>query len=357
VTVLGGAVVSAEIAGGTHSDGTAKARPPAATTPVVAQGDQVAPLTRVVPPDLLAIAGHPVDDATLRKIAKLKGVQDTISADAGAIQLQDKRVNALAVDPSAFRAWTPPGTAQSEGLWAALATDKFVVSDTAMRNLGVQPGFDYSVVGREVLTVTMGGAGPLGLPGIDMLVSKKTGARLQLVPNLALMVNAPGVNAPKLAAQVKQVLGNGSTVLNLHDKKYEAGVQTAGSGRPATYLDLYRQSAAKWCPGMSWTVLAAIGQIESDHGRNAGMSSAGALGPMQFLPSTWKMYGVDGDADGKIDIMDPYDAVPSAAHYLCANGAAHGGRQLYDAIFQYNHADWYVQKVLNLAALYAKTYS
>jgi membrane-bound lytic murein transglycosylase B len=104
-------------------------------------------------------------------------------------------------------------------------------------------------------------------------------------------------------------------------------------------------------------VLAAIGQVESDHGRNAGRSSAGALGPMQFLPSTWKSYGVDGDGDGKADIMNPYDAIPAAARYLCANGGGKGGRQLYRAIWAYNHADWYVQKVLNLAKAYDAKYN
>jgi len=121
--------------------------------------------------------------------------------------------------------------------------------------------------------------------------------------------------------------------------------------RPATYRELYMLSAG-YCPGLSWKILAAIGQIESGHGRNVGPSSAGALGPMQFLPSTWASYGVDGDGDGKADIMSAYDAVPAAALYLCRNGAGRGGQDLYNAIFNYNHADWYVREVLALAARY-----
>ncbi|MCW2707286.1 MAG: Lytic transglycosylase catalytic, partial [Frankiales bacterium] len=112
------------------------------------------------------------------------------------------------------------------------------------------------------------------------------------------------------------------------------------------------QLSASYCPGLSWKVLAAIGQVESDHGRNVGPSSAGALGPMQFMPSTWAQYAVDGDGDGKADIMNPYDAVPAAALYLCRNGAGLGGQALYDAIFNYNHADWYVREVLAIAAAY-----
>jgi len=138
-------------------------------------------------------------------------------------------------------------------------------------------------------------------------------------------------------------------VLNLHAKKN----QTAKAG---SYLELYHQGA-RLCPGLSWAVLAAIGQIESGHGRNVGPSSAGALGPMQFLPSTWRTYGVDGDRDGRADIMNPYDAVPAAARYLCANGAGRGGRQLYNAIWHYNHSDSYVQQVLALARAYAQRYS
>ncbi|MCU1588133.1 MAG: Lytic transglycosylase catalytic, partial [Frankiales bacterium] len=118
-----------------------------------------------------------------------------------------------------------------------------------------------------------------------------------------------------------------------------------------TYQQLY-QLSAQYCPGLSWKVLAAIGQMESGHGRNVGRSRAGALGPMQFLPSTWAFAGVDGDGDGRADIMSAYDAVPAAALYLCRNGAGRGGQSLYNAIYSYNHADWYVREVLALAARY-----
>ena len=125
-----------------------------------------------------------------------------------------------------------------------------------------------------------------------------------------------------------------------------------------TYLELFKASAARYCPGLSWTVLAAIGQIESADGTNVGPSSAGALGPMQFLPSTWKIWGTDGFGQtGLPDIMNPYDAVPSAARLLCADGAAAGGRSLAGAIFDYNHANWYVSEVLALAGQYATDYS
>jgi membrane-bound lytic murein transglycosylase B len=124
----------------------------------------------------------------------------------------------------------------------------------------------------------------------------------------------------------------------------------------AEYLALYK-AAAPTCPGLPWTVLAAIGQVESGHGRNPSTSSAGAMGPMQFEPATFQAYAVDGDHDGTASIMDPADAIYTAAHYLCANGGGSGPSGLSGAIFHYNHAGWYVAMVLKLAGMYATTYS
>ncbi|HVV76835.1 MAG TPA: lytic murein transglycosylase [Mycobacteriales bacterium] len=120
----------------------------------------------------------------------------------------------------------------------------------------------------------------------------------------------------------------------------------------AEYLTLYK-SAATTCPGLSWSVLAAIGQVESGHGRNPSTSSAGAMGPMQFEPATFAAYAVDGNNDGVKSIMDPADAIFTAAHYLCANGAGRGPSALSNAIYHYNHAGWYVAMVLKLASMYA----
>ena len=297
---------------------------------------------------MLAVGGGSIPAAKIKKIAGLGRVSDVAAVAGGAVQLQGRQVNAFAVDPSSFRSWTPPGTAKKTELWEALAADHFVVSPAAADQLRLNRGMQYPVVGRTMPNLTMGGAGPLGLPGIDMLVSHRSGERMGLVPNVAVLVNAPGVEPAKVVRAVTKVLGPGTNVVNLHEQRYQA---PSDGGRPGSYFDLYKQGA-KSCPGLSWTVLAAIGQVESDHGRNAGRSSAGALGPMQFMPATWRAYGVDGDGDGKADIMNPYDAVPGAAKYLCANGAGRGGRQLYSAVWQYNHADWYVQKVLNLAKAY-----
>ncbi len=131
-----------------------------------------------------------------------------------------------------------------------------------------------------------------------------------------------------------------------------AGTDAAGSARghgiPPAYLLLYR-AAATTCPGLDWHVLAAIGQVESGHGHNVGPSSSGAEGPMQFMPGTFAGYAVDGNGDGVKDIWNPADSIYTAARYLCANGAGSSAK-LYTAIWHYNHADWYVQMVLRVAA-------
>jgi murein DD-endopeptidase MepM/ murein hydrolase activator NlpD len=95
--------------------------------------------------------------------------------------------------------------------------------------------------------------------------------------------------------------------------------------------------------GIRWEVLAAINEIETDYGRNLNVSSAGAVGWMQFMPATWKQYGVDANHDGVKDPFNPVDAIFAAARYLKAAGGDHDLRR---AIFAYNHADWYVSSVL-----------
>jgi murein DD-endopeptidase MepM/ murein hydrolase activator NlpD len=101
--------------------------------------------------------------------------------------------------------------------------------------------------------------------------------------------------------------------------------------------------------GVPWQVLAAINKIESNFGRNMGPSSAGAVGWMQFMPDTWLRWGTDGNGDGLADPWNPDDGVYSAARYLAA---ADGRTDISRAIFAYNHAQWYVDDVLRLAAMF-----
>ena len=100
---------------------------------------------------------------------------------------------------------------------------------------------------------------------------------------------------------------------------------------------------------MPWQVLAAINKIESNFGRNMGPSSAGAIGWMQFMPSTWERWGVDADGDGIANPWSAEDAIAAAARYLAASG---GATDISRAVFSYNHAQWYVDEVLQLAQLF-----
>jgi len=115
---------------------------------------------------------------------------------------------------------------------------------------------------------------------------------------------------------------------------------------PPFLIPIYQAAGIEY--QVPWQVLAAINEIETDYGRNLSVSSAGAVGWMQFLPSTWKEWAVDANGDGVADPYNPVDAIFTAARYLHAAGAS---TNLSQAIFAYNHADWYVQSVLLRAKL------
>lgn len=166
---------------------------------------------------------------------------------------------------------------------------------------------------------------------MKVLASLAGGAALLAIPVVTVLFMAPQASGAQLAAPT------GAAVADI----------------PAPMLALYVEATAQRCPGLAWPVLAAIGKVETDHARNVAVSSAGALGPMQFMPPTWAAYGVDGDRDGVIDVMNPADAVHGAANYLCASGAGNPAT-LRNAIFAYNRAGWYVDKVLDQASVYAQ---
>jgi hypothetical protein len=127
---------------------------------------------------------------------------------------------------------------------------------------------------------------------------------------------------------------------------------------PANYLTWY-VAAARTCRGLAWEVLAGIGTMESNNGRSnargvhQGKNRKGAEGPMQFEPATFAEYAVRIDRFQKLTPYNPADAIFTAARMLCADGATSGSLPgLKQAIFAYNHAHWYVQDVLAIAARY-----
>jgi hypothetical protein len=135
--------------------------------------------------------------------------------------------------------------------------------------------------------------------------------------------------------------------------------QEADADIPALYLHVYEAAAAKY--RLDWTVLAGIGKVECDHGRDpapsctvtGALNYAGAGGPAQFLVSTWARYGVTPNGRGTPDMWNPVDAIFSMANYLRASGAPGDYRR---AIFAYNHAWWYVADVLSWAQKYRAIY-
>lgn len=129
---------------------------------------------------------------------------------------------------------------------------------------------------------------------------------------------------------------------------------------PGNYLAVYQQ-AAPTCSGLDWSVLAGIGKVETNHGRldapgvHSGENSAGAAGPMQFLQATFtsvvRKHPPPSDGTQPPSRYNPHDAIHAAAAYLC-DGGARDNHNLRAAIYQYNHADWYVRQVLDQAAAY-----
>src|SRR5215212_7288638 len=239
------------------------------------------------------------------------------------------------------------------------------------------------------------GAGPAG-PAVEVAATgEPTAAEEARLRTLAWQRGREAVAAAQRdrAAAAEAAAGAGAT------STPAAGVVPAGGGAtiPALTLRAYREAAA-WAAGfdadcrLSWTVLAGIGRIESNHGLFGGPAtrfSAGgtvspritgppldgdgvaaipdsdggrwdgdtvwdrAVGPMQFIPGTWRSLGRDGNGDQVADPNNLFDAAVSAAGYLCLSGGdLSDPAQLRQAVYGYNHSWSYVDAVLGWAALY-----
>ena len=309
---------------------------------------RVAPLRVLRSPDLVITLRRSLTPAQGQALHALPGIEGLTVLDVGTVTIGGQPARVAGVNPSQFRQFTPRESAVSDPLWAAVARGELASTYALARERHLPlGGLAPLAVAAGPASARLGALAVFGVPGIDAVVSRPRAAGLGVPTSTAVVLDAPGRDIDALTADVRGVLGPDAGIRVVRQPHLRAT-----SSHPRTYRDLYIQSA-RYCPGLRWQVLAAIGQVESGHGRNVGPSTAGALGPMQFLPSTWAYYGVDGDGDGRADIMNPFDAVPAAALYLCRNGAGQGGQALYDAIFAYNHADWYVRLVLALADRYS----
>jgi soluble lytic murein transglycosylase-like protein len=178
-------------------------------------------------------------------------------------------------------------------------------------------------------------------------VARRAARIEQLLAQAQARLDALSARAKQLseAAAAQRALDQASAAAAASQATAAQGVRAQMP--PSAYFALYR-SAAATCPGMQWSLLAAVGQVESGHGRNVGPSSAGAVGPMQFMPATFAAYAVDGDRDGKRDAFNPADAIYTAARYLCQAGGGGSPSGVRAALFTYNHAQWYVDLVLGV---------
>jgi len=301
-------------------------------------------------PSAFVTLSAPLTDAQRAAVLALPSVEAVTVVDSGTLTVDGRRHPALGVDPSPFRAFTPLPTASSDGLWQVVARGELAASygdDAPAHN---KLGHALAVRANGTRQIRLGAFAGFGLQQAGVVVSHSRARQLGLSPDSGLLVSAGLVEPTALRDRLAALTGGQVQLLGAAAAAVET-VRPATGGRASTWRELY-MSGATQCPGLSWTVLAAIGQVESGHGRNNGPSSAGAVGPMQFLPSTFALYAVDGDRDGRTSPWDAYDAVPAAARLLCAAGAGQGGAGLQRAVFAYNHAQWYVDEVLALAARY-----
>jgi hypothetical protein len=184
------------------------------------------------------------------------------------------------------------------------------------------------------------------------MVRARTASRGGVALAIASLLVALGIACVLAAALARAVVGS---------PRFSVGAPVADI--PPAYVAAYRSAATRFgLAAEGWSYLAAIGKVESNHGRStasgvhSGQNFHGCCaGPMQIHNgfgsggATWGVYKTDGDGDGRLDIYDPDDAIATAARYLRSSGAPTDWRS---AVFSYNHAGWYVEDVLRRAAAY-----
>ena len=347
-----------------HGQHHAQARP-VAMRPPAARADRAltAPAVRAVPPlrkltapDAVVTFPSSTGAGTIRKLHRLGGLTMYAVADAGAVRVGDTRLRVLGVNLATMRRFTPRFTANSRPLWTSIARGELTVDYSLAGKMGRTLGQSLPVADRRLtstMSLRIGAFATVGLGRAQGLVDRSLSDSLGLVRNRVLVVAAPSRSDSGLRTDLTAMFPKATVRLVRPPHIDQTVISAYARARiPASYLRLYR-AAASTCRGLPWTVLAAIGTVETGNGANTSTSSKGAMGPMQFLPSTFVAYAVDGDGDGIANIQDPADAIYSAARYLCAWGAGLGGQSLYAAIFAYNHADWYVREVIQLAIAYS----
>jgi hypothetical protein len=189
---------------------------------------------------------------------------------------------------------------------------------------------------------------PTGGAPIDTLSSQSPSSTHHAV--LAATVPAPV--SPAVGSAVSTAISPGPSVSlgSAPPAALLAKIYGDIQGPPAFLVQIYKEAQSRY--HVPWQILAAINSIETNYGRDLSVSSAGAEGWMQFMPETWAQWGVDANGDGKKNPYDPRDAIFAAARYLRASGAP---QRIREAVFAYNHANWYVEDVMRRAQWIADT--
>jgi hypothetical protein len=249
----------------------------------------------------------------------------------------------------------PPGTGPVKDVSASCSAP---TTTTTSSPPATTPSTTSTSTSANPNTNRTGGGGKKNQPGGSSKSGGKTGATSGTKPGSKPGSSTTSTTGATTTTSVKPPapVGAGGVPTAVNPTFSFALPGPAALGVPNFFIDSFRippfllpiYQAAGIQYDVPWQVLAAINEIETDYGRNLSTSSAGAVGWMQFLPETWKTWGVDATGSGYADPYNPVDAIFAAARYLHAAGAS---KNLGQAIFAYNHASWYVQSVLLRAKL------
>lgn len=204
-----------------------------------------------------------------------------------------------------------------------------------------------------------GGGTPVTTPGSGGATPERpggtTGGNGVTNPDGGTQEITPGGSQPDFVEDDPSLSGGVSPDSAVDGDPFESDVLTVPNfvidqfEIPPFLLPIYQACGSQY--GIPWYVLASINRNETSFGTNVATSSAGANGWMAFMPASWAEWGVDANGDKIRDPYNPVDAICSAANYLDYFGYQESP---YDAIFAYNHADWYVQKILKYAKIYSQ---
>ena len=300
-----------------------------ATTPVTA----TAPATSTSPPRTPPVAATATKTASTTATATALA---TATKNAAATSAQRATINARRI-AAAQRTAASVRTAAAHGAAVARAAAGERRSAAARRIAIIDAGIRQTADRKQVAAHAE--RARQHIAARTAATSQARTAASSAPVGVHLLSTAPGMNAPTswtgFAAAQSTLTG---AVRDL------SGLLANGDRPPSFLIPIYMEAGRRY--HVPWEVLAAINAIESDYGRDLNTSSAGAIGWMQFEPSTWRHYAIAADGVSEANPYDPRDAIFAAAHYLQAAG---GSTDIREAVFAYNHAGWYVDEVLQRA--------